>query len=155
MDKTFMCGMQRPVQKYYAKMTRQNVGNYPKYHQKIITQGQNTAVWHSPASGGWGMGRRIWQRTQYSLQFLRICDKLLFWRHLMLKCSFDGIASSRVCPLWGSFMKKKIYLTISYCEDIAAARVSLTWCWVFPDVLFACTIHTTPSISNPYLIFLP
>ena len=49
----FMYGMQRPARKYYAKMTRQNVGNYPKYHQKIITQGQNTAGWHSPASRGW------------------------------------------------------------------------------------------------------
>ena len=64
------CGKQ-PGRKYYAKMTRQNVGNYPKYHQKIITHRQNSAVWHSPASGGCGGGNL----ARHPL-FLAISEKL-------------------------------------------------------------------------------
>ena len=69
------CGKQ-PGRKYYAKMTRQNVGNYPKYHQKIITHRQNSAVWHSPASGGCGGGKSSKTPTFLSN----------FWETLFLLC---------------------------------------------------------------------
>ena len=87
----FMCRIQRPARKYYAKMTRQNVGNYPKYHQKIITQGQNTVLWHSPASGGRAIGSRIWQRTQI---LLAAYEKLL--KHTLLSI----MAPSAQVLLW-------------------------------------------------------
>ena len=75
-------------------MTRQYVGNYPKYHQEIITQRQNTAAWHSTASGE---GQNLAEDPVFSTSPETSCQKLFIHKfiHKSIHFSFPQIRRSK------------------------------------------------------------
>ena len=75
-------------------MTRQYVGNYPKYHQEIITQRQNTAAWHSTASGE---GQNLAEDPVFSTSPETSCQKLSIHKfiHKFIQLAFPRIRRSK------------------------------------------------------------
>ena len=133
-------------------MTRQYVGNYPKYHQEIITQRQNTAAWHSTASEE---GQNLAEDPVFSTPPKTSCHKLSIHKfihisiykffHKSIHLAFPGIRGSK-------FTRTSAWPAVE-CFLMSSLRAPSVQ--PLPSVLLSkSAVGTTPSIQSISAVFL-
>ena len=141
-------------------MTRQYVGNYPKYHQEIITQRQNTAAWHSTASGE---GQNLAEDPVFSTSPETSCQKLFIHKfiHKSIHFSFPQIRRSKstrtsAWPAVECFLMSS--LRAPSVQPLPSALLSKSAVSTTPSIQSICAVFlqvllVQPNLSNLYVLF--